>query len=468
MGADINPNAFAYVALFSWPIITVILYLRMNVVRATLWSILGAFLLLPRGTEVDLPLFPPLDKSTVSNLSAYFACWFVAGKRVRLLPSSNLIRFFLIVYLVSPFITALLNQQPIIAGPIYIKGMNYYDAFSAVIRQVLFMLPFSMGLTLFRTEKDLEYVFKILAVCGLLYSIPMLLEVRFSPQLNRWIYGYHPAQFVQNKRADSFRPVVFIGHGLAVAYFTMMSLVAAAILKRIRLTVANIDSRIVFVFLGVMLLLCKSLASFVYAIIILSMMFFFSPVKQVKFSRFLAIIIIAYPLIRTAELFPLNDLVDVASLVSNERAHSLNYRFENEEILLNKAKEHLLFGWGSWGRNRVYDLVTGRDLSVTDGRWIITLGMFGLIGYFAEFGLLILPIMQCRKAVTKSTNSRERFMLGGLSLLLAINMLDLLPNSTIMPFSWMLAGILIGYAEALKIRLKVPANLAVGKYGSVE
>lgn len=37
-----------------------------------------------------------------------------------------------------------------------------------------------------------------------------------------------------------------------------------------------------------------------------------------------------------------------------------------------------------------------------------------------------------------------------LALILAVNMLDMLPNATLIPFTWLIAGALLGYAEAMK------------------
>ena len=436
--------------LFSWPLVTFVLYLRLPIVRATLWSILGAYLLLPPAIEVDLPLIPPLDKSSISNLSAFFSCWFITGKPVRLLPNILWVRLILLVFVSSPFITALLNPEPIIAGQRFIKGMESYDAFSAVIRQIILMLPFAMGFALFRTEQDLESIFRVLAISGILYSVPMLLEVRLSPQLNQWIYGYFPSQFLQSMRGEGFRPVVFIGHGLGVAYFAMTALISAATLQKLRLSVLGISSTMIVMFLVVVLFLCKSLGSVIYAIVILFLMYLTKPISQVKIARFLVLLTILYPLLRTADLVPLQDMVDMAEVVSEERATSLNFRFENEERLLNKAMQHPFFGWGSWGRNRVYDLVTGKDLSITDGRWIITLGSFGLMGFLAEFGLLALPVFLCARNIKRATSRQELVMVATLVMLLTINMIDLLPNSTLTPFSWLLAGSLLGYSRKLK------------------
>lgn len=424
----------------------------MPISRATLWAIVAPYLLLPAGLSVDLPLLPPLDKASVPNVAAYFACWLLAGKRVTLLPRLKLARILMFIFIASPFVTVLLNPDPIIAGATFIKGMEYWDAFSAVIRQVLFMLPFAMGAALFRTEKDLENIFRILTISGLLYSLPMLIEIRMSPQLNRWIYGFLPDGFLQNIRGEGFRPVVFVGHGLYVAYFTMITVVSAATLHRIRVGVLQLRSRTALAIMSVMLLLCKSMGSVIYAAIILPLIYLARPTRQVKIARVLVIIAVTYPLLRMVEWVPIHSLVDVASNVSAQRAQSLNFRFENDEKLLAKVMQRPIFGWGSWGRNRLYDEKTGRDISVTDGRWIITVGTFGLAGYLAEFGLLALPVFLCARIIKKVESRRERVMLAALNLLLAINMIDLLPNATVTPFSWMLAGILFGYSGAVKGR----------------
>ena len=52
--------------------------------------------------------------------------------------------------------------------------------------------------------------------------------------------------------------------------------------------------------------------------------------------------------------------------------------------------ERPVWGWGGWGRNRVFD-TSGRDVSVTDGMWVIYLGVYGLVGLVAWTALLLLP-----------------------------------------------------------------------------
>ncbi|BDZ74639.1 hypothetical protein GCM10025856_23580 [Methylophaga marina] len=47
---------------------------------------------------------------------------------------------------------------------------------------------------------------------------------------------------------------------------------------------------------------------------------------------------------------------------------------------------------GGWARSRVFDPETGKDISVTDGYWIIILGKYGWVGFLSTFLFMILPI----------------------------------------------------------------------------
>lgn len=457
----INPNWFAYLALFSWPLVSFFLYQRLPVARATLWSILAAYLLLPSATEVDLPMIPPLDKVSIPNLAAFLISVLVLGKRVRLLPNIHWVRGLLLVYVISPFITALLNGDPIIAGPIQIKAMNSYDALSAVIRQSLFILPFLLGIAFVHDANSHTDVLRILAVAALAYSLPMLFEVRMSPQLHRWTYGFFPHSFGQQKRGDGFRPVVFMEHGLLVAFFTMSALFAASTLAKLRRTIGGVAAGMASIYLGVVLILCKSMASMIYALLLVGGSRIINPGSQLKFARALVIMVVVYPLWRATDWFPTHDLVTMAAEVSELRAQSLKYRFDNEEILLHHARQRGFFGWGSWGRNRVYDPQTGKDLSVTDGRWIIVMGEFGWIGYLAEFGLLALPVLRASKAIRLISDAQERRVFAAIASLLAISLLDLLPNASVSPWTWLLAGALLGRIEQLRLAARKHRGIAV-------
>jgi hypothetical protein len=91
----------------------------------------------------------------------------------------------------------------------------------------------------------------------------------------------------------------------------------------------------------------------------------------------------------------------------------------------------------------------GVDSSVTDGYWIIELGTFGVVGFAAAFGLIGLPVFRAAKALKYTQTPQEREHLAALAVIVAIAMIDQLPNASFSNWTWLLVGALLGRAEAL-------------------
>jgi hypothetical protein len=277
----------------------------------------------------------------------------------------------------------------------------------------------------------------------------MLFEVRMSPQLNNWIYGYRASEFIQQVRGDSYRPVVFVGHGLAMAFLTMTGFVAATALWKAKEKIFQYSAGAATAYLGVLLVLCRSLASLTYGVASFTLIKFVSPKMQMRAAMILVTFALCYPLLRSADLIPVETILDVAGSVNTDRADSLQTRFENERQLLARAAERFFFGWGRWGRSRVYDRY-GNDVSITDGRWIITMGQFGLFGFLAEFGLLSITVFRAAFALRFARSKSEEIFLAALALIVAVMIFDLIPNSGLNSWTWLLAGSLLGRAEFLR------------------
>src|SRR5262249_10896494 len=81
----------------------------------------------------------------------------------------------------------------------------------------------------------------------------------------------------------------------------------------------------------------------------------------------------------------------VATVLNERRAYSLGFRMMNEDLLTAKALKQPIFGWGGWGRARVFD-DEGNDISATDGMWVIALGNNGLVGLISFYSALLLPM----------------------------------------------------------------------------
>lgn len=442
-------QVIVYIMLFSWPLVASWMFSNLKLERAVIWSILLPYMILPVGSGVDLPLLPELNKTTIPNIVVLVLVMQHYRNRFSFLPASPVARVLFVVMLVVPFITAATNPDPLIFVQNYVPGLGIKDAINFVIFAFVTIIPFMIGRAFLGTAEAHREMLKVLVVAGLAYSIPMLIEIRLSPQLHTWIYGYFPSEagFIQAVRQGGFRPVVAMGHGLLVAFFAMFALIAAAALWRDKAMAAGPAKT---AYLLVMLVLCKSLGALLYGLIALPLVLLASRRIQVLAASAMVLVAIAYPALRGTGMIPVEDILEAASSHSAERAQSLGFRFEHEEDLLERAAERPYFGWGSWGRNHIRDPVTGEMTSVTDGQWIIVIGVNGWVGYIATFGLLAWPVLLTLRRSLREGPEYLTAPTAALCLLLGINIIDLLPNAALLPITWLIVGSILGYAEAPK------------------
>ena len=198
-----------------------------------------------------------------------------------------------------------------------------------------------------------------------------------------------------------------------------------------------------------MLVLCRSAGPLVYALGMVPLILLVPVRMQLVIAAGLAVLVVTYPVLRGAHLVPIDQILAFADTLSPERAYSLRFRIENEEILLARAQEQPWFGWGGYGRAFTHDPITGRQLNIADGAWVILMGTYGWVGYVAEFGLFALPLVLLGREALRQPKAALSPWVGAVALILGANMIDLLPNATQIPFTWLMAGALLGEAERL-------------------
>ena len=76
------------------------------------------------------------------------------------------------------------------------------------------IVPFLLGMRVLGTVEAQAEFLRVLVVAACAYALLALFEVRMSPQLSNWVYGFFPHSFAQHIRSGGFRPVVFLPHGL--------------------------------------------------------------------------------------------------------------------------------------------------------------------------------------------------------------------------------------------------------------
>lgn len=449
----------AWIALILWPVICTVLFRRLPLPAAFCTSMLGGYLLLPSGVSTDLPLLPPLDKDTITTFTVAVltanalreqkgAVWGPEGW----VPRSPVVRVFLAMLVLGTFATVMTNGEMLIYGSNIRPGLRLYDAFSMLLGTFVLILPIFLARRVLATPESQRALLVTLAVSAAIYCLPALWEVRMSPQLHIQIYGFYPHDFLQAFRGGGFRPNVFLNHGLELAIYLAIALVAAAGLGRISSGQTRSKWLMVSGFIFVTLVLAKSLTALVLAVLMLPAVLFFRQRTQLLFAACIAGVMVTYPMLRGADLVPTDRILAQAEAINPARAASLSFRFFHEDNLLEKARQKPVFGWGGWSRNRVFDEY-GTDVTVSDGSWVVHFGIGGWVRYIAIFGLLCWPV------IGLLFNRREK--VDQLSIILAlaltVKLLDLIPNSAMPPILWIMAGSLLGRME-MKMSALTPAE----------
>ncbi|OIP71647.1 MAG: hypothetical protein AUK43_05630 [Oscillatoriales cyanobacterium CG2_30_40_61] len=359
--------------------------------RAVVISFIIAWLFLPQRAVFAFPGLPDYDRSTAICYSIMLATYLYSPETFKTFKFGWL-DIPMLIWCICPFISSILNNL----GP--------YDGFSAVLNQTIqYGIPYFLGRLYLNDLKGLQEIAMGIFIGGIIYAPLCILENLISPQLHRIVYGYPGNnQFNQSYRLGGYRPNVFMIHGLAVGMWMMATVLIAlwfwqsGTLKKF----LNIPMNLWFIGLYIIHLSVRSTGAYLYmafGVVIL----FSAKFLRTSFPLVLLIMMLSsYLYLGVTGNFTgekADKIVQTATnITSAERASSLKFRFDNEEILVEKARERIWFGWAGWGRNRVYEYTGSgelEDISTTDSLWIITYGTNGAIGIIGIFGTLLLPVL---------------------------------------------------------------------------
>ncbi|MEL7226097.1 MAG: hypothetical protein AAGL17_14935 [Cyanobacteria bacterium J06576_12] len=321
-------------------------------------------------------------------------------------------------------------------------GMKPRDVISFIAYNVTRMVPFFLAWRWLQSPIHYREVLWALVVSGCIYALLALYEMRFSPQLNVMLYGFFPHDWLQHVRGGRFRPVVFLQHGLWLALFLFMVAISAFSLAQQSTGKAKVIALLPALWVTAVLLLSPNLGAAMLVCLFLPLLFLPRAI-QIRAIWTVTFIFLVFPALRQAELIPTERFLSLVENVSEERAASLAFRFQNEDDLLARAANRPFFGWGGWGRWRVID-ERGVDTTVADGLWIIILGSRGWIGYIGFFGILTVPLLLLVRA---SRQKEVPLTITTMGLILSANLIYLVPNSALSPISWLLGGSVAGFVS---------------------
>ncbi|MEA5509912.1 O-antigen ligase domain-containing protein [Crocosphaera sp. UHCC 0190] len=376
--------------MLAWLPILLSIFTKFSSRRAVIISFLVAWLFLPQRASFALPGLPDYTRISATCYGILLATFLFDGQRFRSFKFGWL-DVPMVIACICPFFSSMSND------------LGAYDGLSATLNQIVsYGFPYFLGRIYFNDLSGLRQLAIGIFISGLIYVPLCLYEIKMSPQLHRIVYGYHSYGFVQAIRYGGFRPTVFMLHGLEVGMWMMSATLIGMWLWQgnVLEKVWNIPINWLVLTLIITLILIKSTggyAYFAYGIIILF------TAKWFRNSTALLMLIIGislYLCLASSGNMTVQKAQPLLSTISNiagpDRAGSLEFRLANEELLVKKALERPVFGWGGWGRNRVYDYNWEGQLvsvSVTDSLWIITYGTKGYVGLISLYASSLLPAL---------------------------------------------------------------------------
>ncbi|MFM1842810.1 MAG: hypothetical protein RLZZ490_1547 [Cyanobacteriota bacterium] len=451
----------ALIILILWFPFTIFLCATLPIRRAIAISFLGAFLFLPSRAGVALPLIPSYDKLT----STYYALMVgiaIFDRQSILKYRFHIIDLSIIVYFSVDIITSLSN------------GLGLYDGISQCLRTFFrWGIPYFLGRIYFNDFKHLKNLAILTIQAGIIYVPLCLWEIKMSPHLHRVLYGYfsHPSGVNQQIRSFGlWRPIVFTGHGLVASLFMLFAFFLAFWVWQSKTVdkIWGVNISLWTFLIGFTFVMMQSRGTYVY-FIIMAGIFISAKYLKSNFAYLLVLSLMIYYMYSVASgLFDGIQIVSwIAKNVSPERAQSLAFRWDNEQDMAAKARLQPLFGWGNWGRNRVYaydwkgEIV---DTSVTDSIFMLTYGVNGLVGVVSFYTTILLPssLFCLRKYPVKTWFHPKIGPAVALALFSLIFCLDTLLNAPLQPLLMLSCGAIAGLVVKPTESLTMPKGIGTG------
>lgn len=438
-------------AMFGWIPVGLLLFLVLPVRKAILAGYLIGWLFLPQASY-EVPGLPDYTRMTAVNLVMLLGVVLSDLKRL-LGVRPRIWDFPMALFCFGPLPTSLSN------------GLGVYDGLSGVIGAVLtWGVPYIIGRIYFSNATGIRLLAIGVFVGGLVYAPFCLYEMRMAPTLHHQVYGFDSSRFVNTIRLGGYRPRVFMHSGLPLGLWMSITALTGTWLWMSGAVrhVAGVPVKWLAPGLLIVTVMCRSLGALMLLATGLGLLFAARALR----SRLPLLLLFLGPTLYVTLRVGLNwypsQVVSLAASVEEARARSLESRLYQEEVLGVKAWRRPVFGWGGYGRNRVYD-EDGESAVVTDGLWIITFGIYGLVGLVSLFAVFAIPSLLVWRHLPVSAwwspiGGPIAAMAVGSSLYICDSLMNAMPN----PIYHVMIGSLMGFAITLVDRRRRSEGFAVG------
>jgi hypothetical protein len=432
-------------ALLGWIPACAALFLFFRPVRALTLAYLVGWLLLPVDA-LEIKGFWDVDKILATNFGVILGTVLFCPWRFRLF-RFNVPEAILLIYASGTILTSLTN------------GLGIYDGVSSFTYRVFYTaVPFCFGRAFVRSREDLMEIARIIVAGASVCALLAIWEWRMSPHIHKTLYGYFQHSFHQHMRWGFFRPIICFKHALGLGtFFAWTSLLAIAMYRagELRLRTAfrlPPSAATLYVILPVIgLLTGMSLGPWGLFVIGIGIFVYRTQGRWRRLVWGPIVLAIGWMGGRYSGVLDGAWADAAVRSISEKRADSLQTRVNSETLTIQHASQRPLFGWGGFGRSRARDH-RGNEV-VTDGMWIILVGMYGVVGLVSFYAWWIWPIVMSRRAPDALAEDPVVF-----PILIAIGMqaVNLLFNGFLSPILTLIAG---GVVTAVYASRRMPAAL---------
>ncbi len=449
----------AQLALLLWLPVVFYLFIRFPPQRAVIIGFIFAWMFLPQKSTFFLIGFPDYDRRTATCYAILLATFIYDIGRFSKF-KFGWIDIPMLIFCLCPFVSSMTN------------GLGAYDGFAQTISQTMtWGIPYFLGRIYLNSLPGLRQLAIAILIGGLVYMPLCLYEIRMSPQLHIMVYGYFPHGFGQTGRLGGWRPQVFMEHGLEVAMWMLAATLIGIWLWRSGSIKQLWGIPIHWLVLPLLMTFTLMKSTGCYFLFLLGLIVFVIA-KQFR-SAIPILLVIAFIVFYLAqntltEAYVTDQIVSFLRDIGlpEDRVGSLVHRYNFEEMLVDRARQRIMFGWGGWGRNLVYDYNwAGERVRVTaiDSLWIFTFGVNGLLGLSSQFLSFFLPIIGFIKRYPASLwFNRQVAPAAALVVVFMLFMIDCLVNAMINPVFLLASGGIAGVAMK-----KRETNSLKGNYSSL-
>jgi hypothetical protein len=471
--------AIAKIALYAWVPFTLLVFAVMTPRRAVIFAYIGGWLFLPM-FKINFAGIPDLTKITASSFGVLLgALIFDFPTLIKFRP-----KWFDLpmgIWCMLPFVTSSVNN------------LGTYDGVSSIVQQLgIWGIPYFIGRIYFKdlvAYKELGVGIVIGALCYMPFTWT---EMLISPQLHKKLYGFFQHDFAQTKRWGSYRPMVFMQSGLALAMY-MTTAALCGIWMWLSGTVKKIAGVPMAPLMGVLFvtsIFCKTMSATAFLFMGVGGLLW---IKYLRKSGgfvaglpilFLVMLPPAYMYVRASGVLDGDKVVAAfaAAGTAEDRVQSLEVRLKAEDLVVARAFEapNPMFGWGKWDPNdprktpwRIYlewDKVSVdgipytviRDAAPTDGLWIITMGQFGKLGTaFLTITIIVPALILWRRIPLRYWHHPIVAPAAAMSMLLLLHMVDNLLNGMLNPIFMLALGGISAIGPAIR-----PIHRKFGEVGA--